>query len=338
MKAMVLERPNLMALKMVEDLHPKVGEVLIKTTHAGICGTDTKIYEGKIPANYPLVMGHEIVGEVIDGDTNGFAKPGARVLVDPVLYCGTCFHCKQGDTNLCPNGGIMGREVNGGFADYCIAKTSHIYPIPDELDSKTGAAIQVLTTVLHAQNKGNLANGDAVIVSGLGVTGLMHIQLAKARGAKVVVGTSRNAHKREMALALGADYAVGHGEEAKKTILEATKGIGADMVIECVGNLSMLAEAVDLVRLGGKIVPFGIYPSGQAELPFYDFYFKELQIINVRAAKGHDFSACIDLVSRGEVDLAPLITHTLPYTELNSAIRMLMEPSDERIKVILEAA
>ena len=117
MKAMVLERPNLMALQMVEDLHPKVGEVLIKTTHAGICGTDTKIYEGKIPANYPLVMGHEIVGEVIDGDTNGFAKPGARVLVDPVLYCGTCFHCKQGDTNLCPNGGIMGREVNGGFAD-----------------------------------------------------------------------------------------------------------------------------------------------------------------------------------------------------------------------------
>ena len=338
MKAMVLERPNQMALQTVDDLHPRLGEVLIKTTHAGICGTDTKIYEGKIPANYPLVMGHEIVGEIVDGDTNEVAKRGARVLVDPVLYCGSCFHCKQGETNLCPNGGIMGREVNGGFADYCIAKTSHIYPLPEQLDSKTGAAIQVLTTVMHAQNKGDVVTGDAVVVSGLGVTGLMHIQLAKARGAKVVVGTSRNAHKREIALALGADYAVGHGEEAKKTILEVTEGIGADIVIECVGNLSMLAEAVELARLGGKVIPFGIYPSGQAELPFYDFYFKELQIINVRAAKGSDFSSCINLVSAGEVDLEALITHSLPYTELNSAIRMLMEPSDERIKVILEAA
>ena len=338
MKAMVLERPNQMALQTVDDLHPNLGEVLIKTTHAGICGTDTKIYEGKIPANYPLVMGHEIVGEIVDGDTNEVAKRGARVLVDPVLYCGSCFHCKQGETNLCPNGGIMGREVNGGFADYCIAKTSHIYPLPEQLDSKTGAAIQVLTTVMHAQNKGDVVTGDAVVVSGLGVTGLMHIQLAKARGAKVVVGTSRNAHKREIALALGADYAVSHGEEAKKTILEVTEGIGADIVIECVGNLSMLAEAVELARLGGKVIPFGIYPSGQAELPFYDFYFKELQIINVRAAKGSDFSSCIKLVSAGEVDLEALITHSLPYTELNSAIRMLMEPSDERIKVILEAA
>ena len=337
MKAMVLERPNQMALQTVDDLHPNLGEVLIKTTHAGICGTDTKIYEGKIPANYPLVMGHEIVGEIVGGDTNEFAKRGSRVLVDPVLYCGNCFHCKQGETNLCPNGGIMGREVNGGFADYCIAKTSHIYPLPEKLNSKTGAAIQVLTTVMHAQNKGDVVTGDAVVVSGLGVTGLMHIQLAKARGAKVVVGTSRNAHKREIALALGADYAVSHGEEAKKTILEVTEGIGADIVIECVGNLSMLAEAVELARLGGKVIPFGIYPSGQAELPFYDFYFKELQIINVRAAKGSDFSSCINLVSAGEVDLEALITHSLPYTELNSAIRMLMEPSDERIKVIMEA-
>jgi threonine dehydrogenase-like Zn-dependent dehydrogenase len=99
----------------------------------------------------------------------------------------------------------------------------------------------------------------------------------------------------------------------------------------------MLGEAVDLARLGGRIVPFGIYPSGRAELPFYDFYFKELKIINVRAAKGADFTACIDLVNKGKVDLAALITHTLPYTELNSAIRMLMEPSDDRIKVILES-
>ena len=91
-----------------------------------------------------------------------------------------------------------------------------------------------------------------------------------------------------------------------------------------------------MARPGGKIVPYGVYPSEKVELPFYDFYFKELQISNVRAAKGRDFTECIELVSRGKVDLSTLITHTFPYTELNSAIRMLMEPSDERLKVILE--
>ena len=91
MKAMVLEQPNKLALRTMDDPHPKEGQVLIRTTHAGICGSDTKIYEGKMPANYPVVMGHEIVGEVVDGDTTAASKPGTRVLVDPVLFCGNCF-------------------------------------------------------------------------------------------------------------------------------------------------------------------------------------------------------------------------------------------------------
>ena len=336
MKAMVLESPKEMSLNTVSDLQPKEGEVLIKNTHAGICGTDTKIYEGKIPANYPVIMGHEIVGEVVGGDTNEDIKNGMRVLVDPVFFCGECFQCKIGNTNLCPFGGLMGRETNGGFAEYCVAKKNYIYPLPTGFDSKVGAAVQVLTTVLHAQNKGGIIKGDTVVILGLGVTGLMHIQLAKAKGAKLVIGVSRNQHKREVALTLGADLVISHGDEAKRMILDTTNGVGADAVIECVGHLSVLAEAIDLARLGGKIIPFAIYPSGTAELPFYDFYFKELEIINVRAAKGKDFEECIKLVSQQQVDLAALITHSMPYTQLNEALTMLMEPSDERLKVIME--
>ena len=336
MKAMVLEQPNKLALRTMDDPHPKEGQVLIRTTHAGICGSDTKIYEGKMPANYPVVMGHEIVGEVVDGDTTAASKPGTRVLVDPVLFCGNCFYCLRNDTHLCPNGVLMGREINGGFADYCIAKSSQIYVLPDTLDSKTGAAVQVLTTVLHAQDIGKVGRGGTVVVLGLGVTGLMHVQLAKIRFAKTVIGISRNPYKRNVALALGADYAFAHGDKAEKAVLDITDGVGADIVIESVGHLALLGEAIVLARPGGKIVPFGVYPSEKVELPFYDFYFKELQISNVRAAKGRDFTECIELVSNGKLDLDSLITHTLPYTELNNAIRMLMEPSDERLKIILE--
>ena len=336
MKAMVLERPNKLALRTIDDPRPEEGQVLIRTTHAGICGSDTKIYEGKMPAIYPVIMGHEIVGEVVDGDTSPTTKPGTRVLVDPVLFCGNCFYCLRNDTHLCPNGVLMGREIDGGFADYCIAKTSQIYELPDKLDSKTGAAVQVLTTVLHAQDVGEVGRGDTVVVSGLGVTGLMHVQLAKTRFSKTVIGISRNPYKRSVALSLGADYAFTHGDKAEKAVLDITDGVGADIVIECVGHLPLLGEAIALARPGGKIVPYGVYPSEKVELPFYDFYFKELQILNVRAAKGRDFTECIELVSNGKLDLDSLITHTLPYTELNNAIRMLMEPSDERLKIILE--
>ena len=99
MKAMVLERPNKLALRTIDDPRPEEGQVLIRTTHAGICGSDTKIYEGKMPAIYPVIMGHEIVGEVLDGDTTPTTKPGTRVLVDPVLFCGKCFYCLRNDTH-----------------------------------------------------------------------------------------------------------------------------------------------------------------------------------------------------------------------------------------------
>ena len=334
MKAMVLERPNEVSLQTVDKPEATDGNVLVRMTHAGICGTDTKIFDGGIPAKYPLIMGHEIVGELVEGDTE--VPTGSRVLIDPVLYCGECAHCQAGETNICATGGIMGRETDGGFAEYCIAPNTHIFALPDDIDNKTGAAIQVLTTVIHGQEKGQVGPGSTVVVMGLGVTGLMHIQLAKALGADMVIGVSRNAHKRALAESMGADIVVTHGDEAKKAVLDATDGVGADIIIECVGYLSVLGEAMGLARAGGRIVPFGIYPSGAGELPFYDLYFKELEIINARAALGKDFLTGIDLVGSGKVDLGCLITHEVPYTELGSAIRLLMEPSDERLKVILE--
>ncbi len=230
----------------------------------------------------------------------------------------------------------MGREINGGFADYCVAKTSQIYPLPSDLNSVIGVVVQVLTTVLHAQNKGEVGPGGVVVILGLGVAGLMHIQLAKTRLAQTVIGVSRNSYKRDVAISLGADCAVAHGKKAEAAVMDMTDGIGADIVIECVGHLAFLGEAIALTRPGGRIVPFGVYPSGRADLPFYEFYFKELEVVNARAAKGRDFVECIDLVSQGKINLSALITHKFPFTDLNEAIKLLIEPSEERLKVILE--
>src|SRR5439155_2148595 len=121
----------------VETTAPAAGEVLVRVANSGICGTDLRIFAGAVPVRYPLIMGHEMSGEVVAGDNGGGARKGDRVLVDPVLYCGTCFDCRAGRTNLCPNGGVIGREVNGGFADFVVTPRTHVFPLPASIDHRT---------------------------------------------------------------------------------------------------------------------------------------------------------------------------------------------------------
>ncbi|MBT5939892.1 MAG: alcohol dehydrogenase catalytic domain-containing protein, partial [Rhodospirillaceae bacterium] len=121
MKAALLTEPSKIS---ISDMPMPVcgdGQVLVKISHVGICGTDTKIFDGGIPSNMPLVMGHEAVGEIVEGQAEDGSSPGDPVIIDPVLHCGNCFYCDKGDTHLCENGGLVGREVDGVFAEYFLA-------------------------------------------------------------------------------------------------------------------------------------------------------------------------------------------------------------------------
>lgn len=336
MRAVVLRKPFDLALADVARPDPGAGDVLVRMTHSGICGTDLKIFTGAMPAPYPVIMGHEMAGEVIDGADGTRVRVGDRVLVDPVLYCGRCFDCMAGRTNLCPNGGVIGREVNGGFADYVVAPRSHVYPLPSSLDSETAPLIQVLTTVVHAQRRARVAAGQSVAVIGLGVSGQLHVQLAKARGAAPVVGVTRSAWKRGVADRLGADLTVPTGQEAIRAVKGATDGRGADLVIESTGMVRSIADAIAMVRPGGTVVLFGIYTATEGALPFYQLYYKEPTIVSARAAMSEDFPESIDLVASGRVALAPLVTQVLPVTELAQALGMLESDADGRMKIILE--
>lgn len=334
MKAMMLSAPKQVALKTADKPEPGPGETLIRVTKTGICGTDLKIFQGGIPVAYPRIMGHESVGEVMAG---GPLTPGTGVIVDPAYYCGQCYNCRDGQTHLCPNGGLIGRDVDGGFAEYLVAPAQNVHALPNGLDQGVAPLIQPMTTCLHAQRKAGIFPGEAVLVFGLGVTGLIHVQLAKAHGAYPVIGVTRSAWKRELAEQLGADFTFAPGDGLKQNILDVTgdKG-GPDLIIESVGQLPLLAQAIDLVRLGGRILPFGIYTAKQAELPFYDLYFKEIQVINARVAKPEDYPASVDFVSRGIVDLKPLVTHRIALDEMGKALDMLDAGDSSCIKIILD--
>ena len=336
MKAMVLRAPSHLALDEVATPEIRPGHVLVRITHSGLCGTDLKIYTGAIPAKYPLIMGHETIGELVGGEPPPGVQKGDLVIIDPVLACGACFHCRIGQTNLCPAGGLIGREANGGFADYAAVPASQVFRLPDSVDSRTAPLIQVATTCLHAQRITWSLERQSVAVMGLGVSGQLHVQLAKARGASTVIGISRSAFKNDLAKQLGADLTITAGSLAIQGVLDATDGRGPDVVIECTGMMTALADAIRMVRAGGRIILFGIMSAKEGALPFYDLYFKELTLINNRAATSEDFPLMIDLVARGDVRLAPLITHHLALCELETALEMVEDGADRRLKIILD--
>ncbi len=327
MKAMVLRSPSDLVLDEVARPQPAPGQAIVRITHSGICGTDWKIFNGSIPVKYPRIMGHEMAGEMVE--------TGERVIIDPETYDGTCFYCSKGLTHLCPNGTLIGRDVNGGFAEYLEVPATQVHRLPDSIDDQTAPMIQVLTTCLHAQRQVDTFPGDTVVVLGLGVTGQLHVQLAKARGARVI-GITRSAEKRAMAEKLGADLTIAGGDEAVQKVREATDGRGADLTIETTGVLTQLADSVHMTRPGGKVLMFGIYTVKEGALPFYDLYFKEISLITARVAKAEDYPASIALVERGQVRLEPLVSDVMPLGELKAAIGLLGSDSGQRMKIIME--
>jgi 2-desacetyl-2-hydroxyethyl bacteriochlorophyllide A dehydrogenase len=335
---MVLRAPGDLVLADVARPRQDAGQVQVRVTHSGICGTDFKIFSGAIPVSYPRIMGHEMVGEVVEAADGDRFRPGDRVIIDPELYCGACFHCRIGQTHLCPNGMLVGRDTNGGFAEYLNAPASHVFHVPEAIDSRTAPMIQVLTTCLHAQRQINIFPGESVVVFGLGVTGQLHVQLAKARGASPVIGVTRSPEKRALAETLGADLTFPGGDGAIDKVRGATEGRGADVVIETTGMLPSVAAAVQMARSGGRVLLFGIITATEGALPFYDLYFKEIALISARVAKSEDYPSSIALVQRGLVRLAPLVSDVMPLVELKAAIGLLGSDSGPRMKIIMEHA
>ena len=231
---------------------------------------------------------------------------------------------------------LLGRDANGGFADYVAAPATHVFRLPGSIESRTAPLVQVLTTCVHAQRQVQMFPGESVVVYGLGVTGQLHVQLAKARGASPVIGVTRSAQKRALAETLGADVTIAGGADAAAKVREATEGRGGDVVIETTGMLPSLAASIDMARFGGRLLLFGIITAKDGALPFYDLYFKELALVGARVARSEDYPASLALVEKGIVRLEPLISDVMPLAELKQAIGMLGTDDARRMKIIME--
>lgn len=310
------------------------GRAVVAVHLTGLCGTDVKILAGQIRTDWPRVLGHEVIGHVVRAGDRGLVAEGTRVLVNPSTWCGHCPTCLADRTHLCPDGTLMGRDVDGGFAELVTVDELQLHPLPDHIDDAAASVLQVLATCVHAQTLVDVFPGRTAAVIGLGVSGLLHLQLLRARGIERIVGITRSAWKRDLGLALGAS-AVAHPDDARAEVDRLTEGRGVDLVVEAAGTPATYAQAVDLAGPGGTVLVFGIVPELGPDLPAYELYFKELRLVHARSARARDYAAAVDLAASGRLDLERLWSRSFPLDRAPDAFDAL---SGDALKITLEVS
>jgi (R,R)-butanediol dehydrogenase / meso-butanediol dehydrogenase / diacetyl reductase len=335
--AAVLERPGTVAVRDLPAPRAEPGLALVRVAQAGICGTDVKIAAGDIPVPARRVLGHEMTGWVEVPGPRGSPAAGTAVLVNPATFCGSCDLCRRDLPHLCRRGGLLGRDADGCFAELLAVDEALLHPIPDSVQPDAATLLQVLSTCVHAQSRlRSTPEGpeDSAVVIGLGVTGLLHTQLLRARGVGTIIGVTRSAWKRDLARRFGAT-AIATPDEAARVVAEATGGRGARVAIDCAGTPATLAQAIRLAGAGGTVIAFGIIATA-AEITPYEWYLKELTIHSPRAARPRDCDSAIRLCAERRLDLDPLVTARFPLTRLPDALAACRDPA--QLKVVITVA
>lgn len=330
MRAVRVVEPG--AIEVTDVPEPEPGDsVLVRSGQVGICGTDTKILAGKIPVAYPRIMGHEMVGEIVTAPPGSPYAVGSRVLVDPGVSCGWCSLCLAGRFNICTNGGLMGRDVDGVFTEYVVVPVNRLVAVPSTVSEQASGVLQVLGTCIHAMKSVNPFPGQVAAVVGLGVAGQLIIQLLALRGI-TVVGITRSEWKRNLASELGSHF-VAAPDHAAALLADVTEGRGPDLVVEAVGTEATLAEAIELAATGGEVIVYGTLTGGNQGLPYYQLYHKELTLHNPRAALIGDYADGVALAAGGALGLEPIVTHVLELEDAAKAFELVHDPAS--LKVVM---
>lgn len=330
MKAMVLkEFSKTLSLEDVEK--PCYGEhdVLVKVKAAGLCGTDLKIQQGKIPVKeLPLIQGHEVSGIIAEtGSQVKNFKVGDEVLVSFYIPCNECELCKMGRKTICENLiGRLGFELNGGFAEYVKVPESNLIRKPKELSFSEAAIVSCsMGTIYHALLKrAKIREGDYIAMIGAGGgLGLHAIQIAKSFNAKVI-GIDVTEEKLKLMKKYGADETIDASKDNwSQRIVEISGGRGADKILEFVSRKETVEEDIKSLRKGGKLVLVAYSDSVPLQINSLKVVLNELEILGTRAGTKEEIEKCVELIVMGK--LKPVISKTFSLEEINQAMSILKE-------------
>jgi threonine 3-dehydrogenase len=313
-------------------------EVLIRVHRAGVCGTDVHIYEwdawarGRVRP--PIVVGHEFAGEVVQvGPLVTDVRVGDRVTAEGHIVDGRCLLCRTGNAHVCPRTSIIGVDRDGCFAEYIAMPATNVWHLDDGVSFDIGGIHDPMGNAFHTALTADIP-GATVLITGCGPIGLFAVGICRAAGASRIIASDVNQRRLDLARTMGAHEALTPGDVAD-VVNRHTDGLGVDVVLEMSGVPSAIHQALDLVRVGGRVQLLGI-PSVPIELNLAtEVIFKGLTLYGVVGRRMYDtWHQMTRFLRSGQFDPTPVITHRFPLEEADEAIRAIQ--SGEAGKVIFE--
>lgn len=326
-------------IRLEEMPVPKINqdEILVKIIASGICGSDVMEWYRKKKA--PLVLGHEITGTIEQKGKNVKSfKKGDRVFVTHHVPCESCFYCREGKETVCET--LRSTKFHpGGFSQYVRVPKINVekgtFPLPKNLSFEEGTFIEPLGCVVRGQRIADVRKDHSVLVLGSGISGLLHVKLAKSKGSKVIA-TDINPFRMKKAKGSRADHVIDAKELTPEKLKKINHGKLADRVIVSTGSPSAIKQAFESVEKGGTVLLFApTDPGKNIEIPFNDLWFKGVTITTTYAAVRKDLEEAISLLRDRKVRVNDMITHRLPLKETGKGFKLVSRAEDS-MKVIIE--
>ncbi len=341
MKALLLSEYNKLEIADLPVPVPGRDELLVRVAACGICGSDVHGYDGstgrRIP---PIVMGHEAAGIVasVGAAVDNF-REGDRVTFDSTVYCGLCGFCQRGEVNLCDNRQVLGVSCGdyrraGAFAEFVVVPARIAYLLPENLSFAEAALLEAVSVALHAVSLVTIAPGSSALVVGAGTIGLLAQQALRVAGCSRVFVTEMDSTRLSLSEKLGATAVLPSGPELVKNLLELTGGVGVDVVVEAVGITPAIYSAIDCVKKGGCVVLVGNV-SPEVTIPLQKIVSRQIRLQGSCASSG-EYPRAIEVMSKGEIKVKPLITAIAPLTDGPQWFERLHAREPNLMKVVLE--
>jgi len=298
----------------LETATPDPGEVLVRVKAAGICHSDAHYRSGVGSTRHPLTLGHEVAG-VVEAVGAGVATPraGDRVCLHYLVTCGECRDCRAGREQFCTTGAMIGKDRDGGYADFIRVPARNAHPLPAGIPFEHGAILMCSSaTALHALRKARVATGESVAIFGIGGLGVSAVQLARALGADTVYAVDLNPAKLALAKRLGAIPVDARDGDPAEAIRAATAGRGVDAALELIGSARAMEQAVRALAPQGRAALAGLTQERLSIAPYRDILGREAEIIGVSDHLAGEIGELMGFVARGELDLGLAITKVVP--------------------------
>jgi L-iditol 2-dehydrogenase len=331
MLAHLLVEPGKIAFQEVETPVPGPGEVVVRVSAALTCGTDLKAFlRGHPKMPMPTLFGHEFAGDIAAAgkDVREF-REGDAVMAVPTAPCKSCYYCRRQQENLCTT--IMDTMVLGAYAEYVklpapIVETN-MFRKEDSIDYAEAALLEPLSCVVHAIERLAVRPDDRVLIIGAGAISLLHLLVLKSRGVEQVIILGRRQHRAQAAIDLGASVLLAaDAASARAQVLEATGGLGADVVIECTGQPAVWEQAVHYVRRGGTVVLFGGCPTGtRVTFDTGRLHYDQISLVSPFHFTPRDVRRAFRMLSERRIDGRPLISGTFTFPELHQVLALLQQ-------------